>query len=67
MKTFLGPHRRLALEKKKPCIRPFKIPNAAKILPIVDGGSPRPPRAIGVEKKTGWMERKAMSTKESEA
>lgn len=36
-------------------------------LPIVEGGRPRPPRWIGVEKKRGWIARKDISTKDKKA
>lgn len=56
-KTFFVPKRSWILAKKNTDTTPFKIPKHERMAPMVGGDSPRPPRAIGVEKNNGCMAR----------
>lgn len=49
MNTFLEPQRLWILAKKNTWKIPFRTPKTERMLPMLDGGSPNPPRCIGVE------------------
>ena len=58
---FLEPHAQCILGKRNNTNAPLSMLNTARIYPIAGGGRPSPPKAIGVEKKRGWMTRYRIS------
>lgn len=67
VKTSLDPHLLCMRAKKSTWKRPFRTPKTDRSDPMVGGGRPSPPSSIGVDKKTGWMARKAISMSEIQA
>lgn len=57
MKMAFVPQRLWMREKKHAVKSPFRMPHVARSLPIVEGGQPKPPRSIGVDRKSGCMAR----------
>ena len=56
-KTRFWPHQPTNLAKKRAWKIPSITPKEPRIMPMVEGGKPRPPRETGVEKKRGWTAR----------
>ena len=63
IKRFLLPNLSFSFAKKNTWKIAFKIPKSDKIVPMTGGLKPNPPRAIGVEKKSGWTARMKLSTR----
>lgn len=62
-KSLFNPIRRISFAKNTPCTMPSSIPKIPRHNPICGGDIPSPPRWIGVDKKSGWRARSAVSMK----
>jgi hypothetical protein len=67
MNVLFDPNRLWIAAKKNTWKNPFRIPNTERTLPMLAGFKPSPPSSIGVDKKTGWIARNAISTRERKA